>query len=420
MRSPLRALGDLVARTPVPWVGVSGGGGWLSSLFGAVGGDYERQMAAMESSGTLFTIVNGIAADVAAVEWHMHRTRGVRPGSVCERCAERGVVVRGVEQVEDHQALRVWDNPNDFTTGQEYREALQQHVDLTGEGWMVAEMSAVGDFPTALWSPRPDRMRPVPDKETFLSGYIYRGPGGEDIPLDVGEVVQVRMPNPLDPYRGLGPVQAALVDLDATRYTAEWNRQFFVNSAEPGGVLEVPEELSDTAFNRLRSQWSGNHRGIRNAHRVAILENGTKWVDRSFSQKDMQFVELYQMGKQSIREAFRYPEWMLGSMENANKASATVVDAYYARRLLVPRLMRLKTSANADFLPMFGATGKGVKLVYDNPVPADKEADNSERDSKVAAYTALVTSGVDPSDAADVVGLPPMRTRSADPVEVTV
>lgn len=420
MRSPLRTLGGLVARTPVPWVGSSSGSGWLSGLFGLGAADYERQMSSMSTSGTLFTIVNGLAADTAAVEWHMHRTLGVRPGSVCDRCAERGVVVRGVTLVEDHQALRVWNRPNDFTTGQEFREALQQHIDLTGEGWMVVEVSSLGSIPLSMWSPRPDRMEPVPDKELFLSGYIYRGPSGEEIPLDVGEVVQVRMPNPLDPYRGLGPVQATLVDLDATRYTAEWNRQFFLNSAEPGGVLEVPDQLTDTEFNRIRQQWRGNHGGIRNAHRVAILENGTKWVDRSYSQKDMQFVELYQLGKQSIREAFRYPTFMLGTVEDVNRSTADATETYYARRLLVPRLRRLKEAANADFLPMFGATARGVELVYDNPVPADREGDNAERESKVNAYTALVNSGVDPVAAAEVVGLPPMRTRSTEPVEVTV
>ncbi len=415
MRSPLRALGGLAARSPLPWTYPGRQRGTFMNLFA---GDRLAQQSAMTTDGTLFTIVNGIAADTAAVEWHMHRFAGAGgrrlPASVvCELCDERGV-----EYVEDHQALRVWNNPNDFTTGQEFRESIQQHIDLTGEGWMVAEMSDIGDFPLSLWGPRPDRMEVIPDRDEFLSGYLYRAPTGEEVPLATDEVVQVRMPNPLDPYRGLGPVQAMMVELDATRYTAAWNRQFFQNSAIPGGVIEVPKELPDTVFRRIRDQWQERHRGMRNAHRVAILESGATWKDTAFSQRDMQFTELYSLGKKGIREAYRYPEFMLGTMENANKASATATETYYARRILVPRLNRLKTSANADFLPMFGATARGVRLVFTNPVPADAEDENAERTSKVDAYVALTGAGVDPFDAAQVVGLPPMRhaTRTAEPV----
>ncbi|NIS37117.1 MAG: phage portal protein, partial [Actinobacteria bacterium] len=73
----------------------------------------------------------------------------------------------------------------------------------------------------------------------FLAGFLYHGPNGEQVPLSLDEVIHIRYPNPLDPYRGLGPVQSAMIDLDSARYSAEWNRNFFVNSAEPGGHLET-------------------------------------------------------------------------------------------------------------------------------------------------------------------------------------
>ncbi len=406
MRSPLRTLAEIVARSPVPAVGGGvGGASWLSMLGGAPAADYAGPLNAMSTSGTLFTIVNGIASDVAEVDWHLHRTRNVRASSTCPHCEDS----HGVALVEDHQALRLWNQPNDHTSGQQFREALQQHIDLTGEGWIVAELAEIGDFPLALWSPRPDRMRPDPDADEFISGYTYRGPDGRDVPLQTEEVVQIKMPNPVDPYRGLGPVQAMMIELDAVRFTAEWNRQFFLNSAEPGGLIEVPNELSDPAFKRLQAQWGEQHRGIRNAHRVGILENGATWRDRSFSQKDMQFVELYRMGKEGIREAFRYPTHMLGTVQDVNRSTAEAADTFYARRLLVPRLKRLQVAANMSLLPMFGTAAQGLKFVFTNPVPADREGDNAERESKATTYSALVDAGVHPDDAALVAGLPPMR-----------
>lgn len=399
MRSLLGTVGALLNRAPIPHAAPRRGG---LGLFAGARRDTEAQMAAMGSVGTLFAIVSGTAADVGQVDWHMHRLR--QRGAVCEICE-----CPGVSLVEDHLALRVWNRPNDFYTGQEFRESFSQHVDLTGEGWWVVERGEGSGLPAALWCPRPDRMEPIPDPENFLSGYEYRSPDGQRVPLDLDEVVQIRLPNPLDPYRGLGPVQALMVDLDATRYTAEWNRRFFMNSAEPGGVIEVPAELGDKQFRRLQQQWGEQHRGVRNAHRVGILENGMKWVDRRYTQKDMQFSELRRLGKEEIREAFRYPLFRLGTVQDVNRSTAEASDVMYARAHLVPRLKRIKGALNNDFLPMFGSTGQGVEFVYANPVPADREADNAERDSRTAAYKTLVDAGVDPGDAAAAVGLPPMR-----------
>lgn len=413
MRSIGALARDVFARSPIPWDDLSGRS-LRSMLTGGTPADREAQLGAMETSGTLFTIVNGIASDVAAVEWHLHRTRGVRAGTAC---AYPGCEAPGVAWVQDHQALRVWNKPNPFMTGQEFRESQQQHVDLTGEGWWVVDRS-VASIPTEMWPARPDRMSPVPHRTEFLAGYVYVGPRGEEIALGVDEVVQIRMPNPLDLYRGLGPVQAAMVELEGNRFTLEWNRQFFANSASPGGLIEIPADkvLNDTQWRRLRQQWGEQYQGVRNAHRVGILEGGVKWVDRSYNQRDMQFSELYQLGKKGIREAFRYPEFMLGSTENTNKATASETEVFYARRLLKPRLERIRLAANSDFLPMFGPNPTGLEFVYDNPVPADREADNAERDSQVDAYVKLVDSGVDPDDAARTVGLPVMRHRPAPDV----
>jgi phage portal protein BeeE len=239
--------------------------------------DKATQLRAMGAVGTLFAIVNRLSVDTAAVDWHMHRLanrtgRATQTGTVCELCDQPGVTL-----VTQHPALSVWTQPNQFFTTQEFVESEQQHIDLTGEGWWVVVRA--GGRPIELWPVRPDRMIPVPHPTKFLSGYVYNGPDGEKVPLGLDEVIQIRMPNPWDPYRGMGPVQSILADLDSARYSAEWNRNFFLNGAEPGGIIEVPTSLDDEEFEQLRMRWNEQHRGVANAHRVAILEHG-KWVDR--------------------------------------------------------------------------------------------------------------------------------------------
>lgn len=389
MRSPLRTLLD---RAPVPYSSTRSGGGF-SSRWGQPSG-MAAQMAAMGSVGTLFAIVSRLANGVSQTEWTLYRKATTPDG-------ERTPVTA-------HAALDLWQHPNRFYTTQELVETSEQHVELTGEGWWVIGRDPRSSIPLELWPVRPDRMTPVPSATDFLAGYVYTGPDGDEIPLRVDEVIQLRMPNPLDPYRGMGPVQSILVDLDASRYSAEWNRNFFINSAQPGGILQVDRSLGDAEFDELRMRWNEQHRGTAAAHRVAILEQAT-WVDRKYTQQDMQFTELRAVSREVIREAFGFPKPLLGSVDDVNRANAEAGEVVFARWLLIPRLERIKQALNNDLLPLFGPTAKGLEFDYCSPVPEDEEAENAELTAKSNAAAVLVTAGYDPAAVLETVGLPAMR-----------
>jgi HK97 family phage portal protein len=384
----------LLNKAPVPYVARGSSPTFLR--FG--GSDSERMMQQYGSVGTLFMIVNRLANSVSQVDWHLYRKR-------TDQRRRYGPVEDNRVEVTSHLALDIWNKPNDFYTRQEFVESFQQHLDLTGEGWWVVGRGELANLPLELWCVRPDKMKPIPDAKNFLSGYEYRGPNGEQVPLGLDEVVQLRMPNPLDPYRGLGPVQAILTDLDSTRYTAEWNRNFFFNDATPGGVVEVVEHLSDPEFDELSLRWREQHQGVRNAHRVAVLDNNAKWKDVSYSMKDMQFAQLRDQSREQIMEAFGFPKAMSGRVDDVNRANAEANEVVYARWLLVPRLERIKGALNRDFLPLFGAD-PGLEFDYDNPVPEDKDYDLKELDAKVDRALKLIEKGVDPTEAFEFCGLP--------------
>jgi HK97 family phage portal protein len=378
VKSPLGAIAERLTRNqaaaPVPYSGRSTVTvPWAQPL------GTEAQMRAMGSVGTLFSIVNRTSVSSSAVNWRLWRK--ARSGKPEDRV-----------EVTTHAALAVLNKPNDFYTRQELVEAGQQHIDLTGEGYLIIARHAAMSVPFELWPVRPDRMSPIPDRDNFLVGWVYTSPDGEKIPLPRADVIQIRMPNPLDPYRGMGPVQALLADLDSIKYSAEWNRNFFLNSAEPGGIIEVDRRLSDDEFDEMTTRWREQHQGVAQAHRVAVLEQA-KWVDRKFSMRDMQFAELRQIAGDTIREAFGMPKFAVGIVEDVNRATAEASKAWFAEELTVPRVERWKQALNNDFLPQFGSTATGLEFDYDDPVPANSEANNADRESKALAAQAYVSAG---------------------------
>lgn len=394
-------IGRLRNSVPVPFAAPSR----ISNLFGGNHRtDATREMQAMGSVGTLFGIVSRTANATGQAQWKLFRKN-------MDARKRYGPIEETRVEVTRHQALEVWNQPNPFMTQQEFVESVQQHVDLTGEGWGVYGYNGT-PWPQQIWPARPDRMDPVPSATKFLTGYVYTGPDGGKVPLGLSDVMMLRMPNPLDPYRGMGPVQSLLADLDATKYSAEWNRNFFLNSAEPGGVIEYPKTLTDTEFLELQMRWNEQHKGVDKAHRVALIENG-KWVQNAFSQRDMQFAQLRTVARDTILEAFGMPKSMLGITEDVNKANAEIGEVTFARWMVIPRLERWKQALNNDFLPLFGDTAAGLEFDYVDPIPRDTTAAATELSIRATAVKSLSDAGYDKSDVLLTVGLPPMKTAPA-------
>jgi HK97 family phage portal protein len=409
VRSPLRSLiGAFTASAPVPFVGTGQEGRW--------GGRAQRgvQLAALdalEASAALYSIVNRTSTAVAKETWHMHRAK---PGSVCGYKDQRGACeAEDVEQVVKHPALTVINKPNGFYTRQELAESGQQHVDLTGEGWLI--ISRLGKIPYELWVARPDRMIVVTDRKEFLVGYLYIDPDGVEIPIRREDVLSIRMPNPKNPYRGLGPVQSVLLTIEGGNFSAEWNTNFFRNGARPGGIVKLDRRMSDTDFEQLVERFNFNHQGVRNANRTGFLEEG-EWIDvKPMSITDMQFVETANLNRDTILLAFGMSKFAVGVVEDVNRATADASAVWFGETATIPRLDRWQGMWNNDFLPQFPGYDPRLSLVYSNPIPADREAARADKSAAVVNFVALKGAGVEPAVAAEVAGLPAMAIAPPPP-----
>jgi HK97 family phage portal protein len=379
--------------------------GYASIGSGNAGSDPGSYMRAYSSSGTVYSIVSMLARQTAKQGWHLYRQQpqdGRRRYTTGDKGSDQRV------EVIKHWAISLWNKPNPFMSGFQLRELSQTYLDLTGEGYIIVQRDGRATFPMALWPARPDRMFPVPGRERFLNGYIYQGPNGESVPLEPDEVIQIKYPNPFDIYHGLGPVQSILVDVDASKYSAQWNRNFFLNSATPGGVIQVDKRLSDDEWNEFTNRWRESHRGVGAAHRVAILEQGMVWVPNAHTIRDMDFAGLRGVSRDVIREAFAMHKSILGTSDDVNRANAQTAQEHFESFLIADRLDRWRDTLNCSYLPLFGSTGEGVELDHDDPVTGNREADALELKSKAQAALWLVGAGYDPSDVLETVGLPDM------------
>lgn len=412
MRSAVRRLRN--AATGKPPVPLSNGNRYQRGLMynlGAGRADRETMLRQYGLSGTLYGIISLLAESSATPEWHLYKKPPV-DGRRRYTTADQGSDQR-IEVVQ-HAAIQLWNSPNDFHSGFEFREGSQQHQELTGETFWVLDVETTG-FPTGLWYVRPDRMEPVPDPDDYLIGWMYTGPNGENVPLKTSEVILEKRPDPLDPYRGAGPVASILPNIQQQRYATEYMRNTFLNGAQPDGVITVPNRLNDVQFDELIDRWREAHRGVARAGKVGVLEDGMTWAERKNTNRDLEYSNLRLSNRDELREAWRIHKTMMGTADDVNRANAQTAQEVFVAWQVLTRLNRRRDTLNSKFLPLFGAPGKGVQFDYEDPSPVNAETAAQELVAKATAFQALIASGADFDDALEAVGLPEMGQAAAKP-----
>jgi HK97 family phage portal protein len=354
-------------------------------------------------SGTIYGIVSLLAESAATPPWKLYK-KPPQDGRVRYTTGDKGSDQR--TQVVQHAAIQLWNNPNSWHSGFEFREGSNQHEELTGETFWILDTEA--GFPTSMWYVRPDRMEPVPDPDRFLVGWIYTGPDGTQVPLKDSEVILEKRPSPLDPYRGAGPVASILPNIQQQRYATEYQRNLFLNGADPGGVITVPNRLTEPQFDELINRWRESHRGVARAGQVGVLEDGMTWEPNAHTNKDMEYGQLRLANRDELREAWRIHKAMMGSSDDVNRANAQTAEETFVDWQMLPRLNRRRDTLNSKLLPLFGGADKTVEFDYDDPSKTNAEGAAAELLSKSQSAAALVAAGYDPHDVLETVGLPDM------------
>jgi HK97 family phage portal protein len=263
-------------------------------------------------------------------------------------------------EVAEHALLRLLSRPNAREGGQRFLESVYGHLLVSGNAYV--EAVDVDGRPRELYALRPDRMRVVPGADGWPAAYEY-AVGSETIRFAVGAehlvppVLHLTLFHPADDHYGLSPMEAAATALDIHNAAGAWNKALLDNAARPSGALVVGgSTLTDTQFDRLKSELETNYQGSGNAGRPLLLEGGLDWKPLSLSPKDMDFVEAKAAAARDIALAFGVLPLLLGlSGDNTHANYAEANRAFY-RQTVIPLVKRTAEAFAHWLAPAFGET----------------------------------------------------------------
>lgn len=266
--------------------------------------------------------------------------------------------IEDIEEVEDSPLVTLLENPNPHTTKADYWERETLHLELRGNSFWEFVGSKENSFisesnpPIEMHLLNPDNVLIVPDKKEYLRGFLYEI-NGHHIPFEPDEVNHRKYIDPGEEYYGMTAIEAMTDTLKMERRLLKYNQAFFKNQARPDGVLTTEQKLNDRVFDRVRQQWEEKYKGIRNAHKVAILEQGLDFKNIAISQKEADFIETRKMNRQDILAAYKVPPIIVG-LETINRATAEVQERIFWENNIKPKAMKRDTAYNSRVAVLFG------------------------------------------------------------------
>jgi HK97 family phage portal protein len=256
---------------------------------------------------------------------------------------------RGKERAPAHPLYRLLhDEPNPYMTAMQFRETLQGHVLLWGNAYAEIERDRDGR-PLALWPLRPDRMSMPEVSEAGTLLYTYQTPNDGPKPLTQSNVFHLRG-LASDGIVGYSPIRLHRESLALGLATLHYGTRFFGNDSRPGGVLQAKNRLTDAVANRMRASWEDAHRGLNNAHRVAILEEGVEWKQVGLPPEDAQFLQTREFQVQETTRIFRMPPHKVGDLSRATFSNIEEQAIEYVSDTLRPWAVRWDQQANKDLV----------------------------------------------------------------------
>lgn len=333
-----------------------------SFLFGrTTSGKPVNERTAMQTTA-VYACVRILAEAVASLPLHVYEYR------------DDG----GKKLVHDHPLYYLLhDEPNPEMTSFVFRETLMSHLLIWGNAYAQIIRNGAGRV-LGLYPLLPDKMEVQRDDKGNIY-YVYSRNSDENptfkeygnIKLKAEDVLHIPGLG-FDGLIGYSPIAMAKNAVGMTLACEEYGASFFANGANPGGVLEHPGVLKDPS--KVRESWNSVYRGVSNAHKIAVLEEGMKYQQIGIPPEEAQFLETRKFQINEIARLYRIPPHMVGDLDKSSFSNIEQQSLEFVKYTLDPWVIRWEQSLQRSLL-LPGEKGKYfIKLNVDGLLRGDYQS----------------------------------------------
>lgn len=222
----------------------------------------------------------------------------------------------------DHPLSQLIARPNPQQSQGDVEGPLTAFLNLAGNAYVLFVRMNKDDLPTAMFTPRPDRIFIIvdPPESKNVIGYLYVPEGAsyrDGTPILPQDIMHIKLPNPGDPLDGMGyglpplsPIaRSANVDNDITKFL----KDFFDKGAMLPGLLKFDVPLDNTVLAQVKRRWMEQYGGSDNWTDIGVLDQGGSYERLSLGFDEMGFETLDERNESRILAPFGVPPILIGT-----------------------------------------------------------------------------------------------------------
>ena len=316
-----------------------------------------------------------IAKEVAQIEFELYQV-GISNGEF------------EYTEIDDHPLLQLLDKFNETTTKTDGIYNTQSHKKLTGDSFWYLHKN--GQEIDGIYLLQPDKVELVlgdftDSSSRMVERYLYKdvvdGKEVNKVYLP-DEIIHIKSPNPNNPYRGYGAVEAAANVIDLDWLTTDTSKKFFQNGAITNFILSTEGKIQEEQLKRLKAEFKSVYGGSKNAFKTMILGGGLKPTTIQASNKDMDFMAQLEWYRDKIMVIFGNTKASLGIIDDVNRASHESSIIAWKRNSVLTEMQSIVNALNEYLVPLYG---DNLLLGFCDPVPEDRSAKIEEMKAAVEA-----------------------------------
>jgi len=330
-----------------------------STLFGGLFGAKQSSagvdvtLTSAQTHTTVMTCYRILSESIASLPIHLMK-----------RTAKSGKVTKEKDYANPlYNLLNL--SPNGEMSRFNWIESMMMNLVSRGNGYTQIIRNG-RDKVVALYPLLSDNMRIVRSESGELA-YIYNTAKTGDVWLEKSQVLHVRGLS-LDGISGMSPIMYSANSIGLSMALEEFGSNFFKNGANPGAVYEMPNKLSDDAFERLRTSLKEKYESLKNSGKPMLLEEGLQFKQIGVANNESQFLESRKFQKSEIASIFRIPPHLVNDLEHATFTNIEQQSLEFVTYTLTPWVQRFEQALN---IALFAETDNYASFNMDAMIRGD-------------------------------------------------
>lgn len=354
-----------------------------SALFAGLGpqkrassiSDLEKYLIAKSQGGSIIDLpsINGAISENTATSITTWLAGVKLIGEDVGKCSRKLYLRETREELPKHPIARVLRQPNPWMTRIEFFTAMVAAAVNHGNAYALLEYDSRRNV-IAMWPIAPWRITADLVDGQMVYRYTHPQRGVQEFinPENIWHLKGFSF----DGINGISVIRECADTFALAKVEELYAKYFFENNARGDIYYQHPGVISKEAQGRFLEAMESRHRGVANAHRAAILEEGMQVKNLSMNVKDVMLIEAQELSDTRLLSLLRIPPHKLGFLKRATNNNIEHQEIEYVSGAIEPWGARVEESLMRCLMGPGERDDMIIEHVYDSLLKTDVKSRN--------------------------------------------